>query len=250
MLKGERQQQILTILKEADGFVSVGKLCSTLYASESSIRRDLCRMEQQGLIKRSYGGAEAVTTPSGIPAFDYRYGQNASAKREIAEKAITLIKDGSVIFLDQSSTAFCLATALPNKSSLTVITNNIEIMSLLSKTNINLIASGGQICRANRTCLVGSDAQYIFERTHADLAFFSCKALTPDGTIYDYSREEVTTRDSILRNSEKTVFLCDSAKFTRSAPYKQCSLSEVDYLISEGDSALPFGAKFPKLTVL
>jgi DeoR/GlpR family transcriptional regulator of sugar metabolism len=250
MLKGERQQQILTILKEADGFVSVGQLCETLYASESSIRRDLCRMEQQGLVKRTYGGAEAVTNPSGIPAFDYRYGQNAAAKREIAEKAVTLIKDGSVIFLDQSSTAFCLAAVLPNKSSLTVITNNIEIMCLLSKSNINVIASGGQICRANRTCLVGADAQQIFEATHADIAFFSCKALTADGTIYDYSREEVTTRGSILRNAEKIVFLCDSGKFSRNAPYKQCTLSDVDYLISEGNAAAHFAEKFKGLSVL
>ena len=250
MLKGERQQQILTILKEADGFVSVGKLCETLYASESSIRRDLCRMEQQGLVKRTYGGAEAVTNPSGIPAFDYRYGQNAAAKREIAEKAAALVKDGSVIFLDQSSTAFCLAAALPNKSSLTVITNNVEIMCLLSKSNINVIASGGQLCRANRTCLVGADAQAIFEQSRADLAFFSCKALSPDGIIFDYSREEVTTRNSILRNAEKTVFLCDSGKFSRRAPYRQCTLAEVDYLISEGDSAAPFAAAFKNLTVL
>lgn len=250
MLKGERQQQILAILKEADGFVSVGRLCETLYASESSIRRDLCRMEQQGLVKRTYGGAEAVTNPSGIPAFDYRYGQNAAAKKEIAEKAVSIIKDGSVIFLDQSSTAFCLAAVLPNKSSLTVITNNIEIMCLLSKSNITVIASGGQLCRANRTCLVGADAQQIFEETHADLAFFSCKALSPEGVIYDYSREEVTTRNSILKNAQKTVFLCDSGKFSRSAPYKQCTLSDIDYLISEGDMATPFGEKFKNLTVL
>ena len=250
MLKGEREQEIMNIMKEAGGYVTVKSLCDALYASESSIRRDLASMEKKGVIKRSYGGAELITNFSHITAFNQRYNQNASAKREIAEKAAALIEEDDIVFLDQSSTAFCLASLLPNKSSLTVITNNVEIMHLLSDSNISVISSGGHLSRENRCCLLGRDAEYIFEHTHADIAFFSCKSLSDDGVISDFSREEVVTRRAIIENAEKKVFLCDSKKFGTQAAYKQCSLDSIDYLVSDGKTAHIFKDKFPKLKTL
>ena len=69
MLHREREQQIMSILKTAGGFVSVKQLCDALFASESSIRRDLKTLEQQGLLKRSYGGAVPATGFSNIVTF-------------------------------------------------------------------------------------------------------------------------------------------------------------------------------------
>ena len=60
MLNQERQAQIIEILQKAKGFVTVKALCDTLYASESSIRRDLKALESGGLVKRSYGGAKFI----------------------------------------------------------------------------------------------------------------------------------------------------------------------------------------------
>ena len=70
MIKSEREQEILNIMKSSGGVATVKKLCELLYASESSIRRDLTRMEQGGIIKRSYGGAEIVRNYSGAISFD------------------------------------------------------------------------------------------------------------------------------------------------------------------------------------
>lgn len=105
MLNKEREQEILSILKLTSGFVSVKYLCDTLFASESSIRRDLKALEERGLVKRSYGGASLVTNFSNIVTFNHRTRQNTTAKRQIAQKAASLINDGSILFLDQSSTA-------------------------------------------------------------------------------------------------------------------------------------------------
>ena len=108
----ERELEILNILKKADGFVSTAQLCRTLFASESSIRRDLKDLEQQGLLKRSYGGATPATGFSNIVTFSHRTHQNTEAKVQIAKKAAELIHDGAIVFLDQSSTAFYLANEL------------------------------------------------------------------------------------------------------------------------------------------
>jgi len=126
----EREQEILNILKSSNGFVPTKQLCDTLFASESSIRRDLKSLEKRGLVKRSYGGASLENNFSNIVTFNNRTKQNADAKREIAKKASSLIKEGQIVFLDQSSTAFYLANELVDRTSITVVTNNIETMML------------------------------------------------------------------------------------------------------------------------
>ena len=240
MLKSEREREILGFLKEHDGFATVKELCEKLYASESSIRRDLSTLESRRVIRRTHGGAELVTNVSAGISFNQRAHHNINAKKAIAKKAAALIKDGDILFLDQSSSAFYLANEIFSNNSLTVVTNNIEIISLLSGSGIKTISSGGMLSTDNRTCLVGSDANYIFENIRADLVFFSAKSLAHDGTISDCAREEVVVRTAMLKNAAKKVFLCDSEKFGTRSAYKQCNLSDIDCLVSESDKAPEF----------
>lgn len=250
MLNREREQEILSILKTTNGFVTVRQLCESLFASESSIRRDLKALETRGLVKRSYGGAVLESNYSNIVTFNHRTRQNISAKREIAKKAAGLIKDGDIVFLDQSSTAFYLAGELIDRSSLTVVTNNIEITMLLANSKIRLISSGGFLSNENRNCLIGGDAQRTFENIYADVAFFSVKAVSENGVVTDCSREEVVVRDAMLKNAAKKVLLCDSSKFNCRAPFKQCKLEDVDILISEDDRAQCFAAYAGRVKLL
>ena len=250
MLNKEREQEIISILKTTNGFVTVKQLCDTLFASESSIRRDLKALEGRGLIKRNYGGASLMINHSNIVTFNHRTRQNIAAKREIAKKASVLIKDGNIIFLDQSSTAFYLANELINRNSLTVVTNNIEIMMLLSNSEIRLISSGGSLSGENRNCLIGGDAQRTFENVFADIMFFSVKAISDDGLVTDCSREEIIVRETMLKNADKKVLLCDSSKFSVRAPFKQCELGDVDYLISEETCAQHFSKYQGKIELL
>ena len=233
MYNKEREQEILSILKTANGFVSVAQLCEALFASESSIRRDLKALEQKGLVKRSYGGATPTSNYSNIVTFNHRTRQNSEAKREIAKKAARTVQDGDVIFLDQSSTAFYLAAELVGRSSLTVVTNNIEIMMLLSNSAVRVISSGGALSNENRNCLVGGDAVKTFRDIFADTVFFSVKAVDDDGLVTDCSREEIDVRNAMLKNASKKVLLCDSSKFGIRSRFKQCELTDIDYLISE-----------------
>ncbi len=240
MLNKERELQIINILKTTNGFVTVRQLCDMLFASESSIRRDLKALEKRGLVKRSYGGASSAVSFSNIVTFNNRTRQNVNAKKEIAQKAVSLINDGDTVFLDQSSTAFYLAEEIMSKRSVTVVTNNIEIMMLLSNSGISLISSGGRLSEQNRNCLIGRDAQITFENMFADIAFFSVKSVSDDGTVTDCSREEVVVRNAMLKNARKKVLLCDSSKYGGLATYKQCEMSDIDYLISEGSTSQIF----------
>ena len=133
---------------------------------------------------------------------------------------------------------------------MTVITNNIEILYLLSNSGIKVVSSGGFLSSENRSCLIGPDAHSIFENTYGDIAFFSTKSLSDDGIISDCSREEVALRNSMLKNSAKKIFLCDSEKFGTRSAYKQCTLSDIDYLVSENENAKKFYAHSSSLKIL
>lgn len=231
MLRYERTEEILNLLREKS-HMTVAELCELLYTSESSIRRDLIRLEEKGLVSRHYGGVELKRGSSIIP-FSARTHHNSAAKKSIAQKAARLVKKGDIVFLDQSSSAFYVAAELAAVSGITVVTNNTEILSLLSSSGLEVFASGGFLSPDNRNCLMGEDAHGIFRSMRADLVFFSAKALTEEGDICDCNRSETCIRQTMLDHARKKVFLCDSEKLFKTAGYLQCSLDDVDVTVCE-----------------
>ena len=232
MYQNERQGEIRKIL-EREGYASVQQLSQWLYASPSSIRRDLAALERQGVVRRSYGGAEPVKNSTQILPFSTRAHYNIPAKKTMARKAAQLVPEGAVVFLDQSSSAFFVACELQGRADLTVVSNNVEILSLLSRTKLEVISSGGQLSRSNRNCLVGSDAQRTFSQIRADILFFATKALSAEGVISDCDREEVCLRQVMMDNAAQKIYLCAGEKFGHNAAFRQCSLEDVDRMITE-----------------
>lgn len=235
MYKNEREREILNLLTE-HGYMSVKQLSELLFTSESSIRRDLTSMEVKGLVRRTYGGVEMTVENSRIVPFSTRIHHNIAQKKAMAKKAMTYIEDGQILFLDQSSSALFVANELMDKKKVTIITNNIEILASLSQSDLKVYSSGGYLSHTNRNCLLGEDAHEIFSKTHADVCFFAAKALSPEGDIYDFTREEIHIRSTMLENATTRIFLCDSEKFDKYAGYKQCSLRDIDGMICEKNS--------------
>ncbi|MBQ5910697.1 MAG: DeoR/GlpR transcriptional regulator [Clostridia bacterium] len=248
MLRYERSEEILNLLREKQQ-MTVSELCKILFTSESSIRRDLARLEEKGLVKRHYGGVELLRTTSIIP-FSARSHHNIEAKQKIAAKAAELVNTGDIVFLDQSSSALFLAAELEQKSGITIVTNNTEILSLLSASRLDVFSSGGILSTDNRNCLMGEDAHAIFNKMRADLVFFSAKALSQEGKIYDCNRSEVCIRQTMLDNAEKKVFLCDSEKIGNSAGFLQCDLTDVDFIVSEKSVPGRYTTDFKNLKVI
>ncbi len=240
MQKSERQSEIYAFLAEK-GYASVEEISQAVYTSSSSVRRDLDDMEKRHLVKRGWGGAEIIRSRTNVSSFSTRAHKRSVEKEIIAEKAVKLIHDGDIVFLDQSSTAFFLAQRLAEFKNLTVVTNNLEILILLSETDIVLHSSGGTVSRKNPNCLIGYPAQKTFEGIFADIAFFSTHSLSDEGVLSDCTEEEIHVRNSMLKNSVKKVFLCDSSKFGTRSSFIQCTISDVDEIIS--DTELPESLK-------
>ena len=249
MLRNERQNLIYSILTR-EGSAKACELAAELYTSESSIRRDLVKMESAGIVKRSCGRAYPVGTTNGVVPFSSRSYSAADEKRAIAKKAITLIKEGDVIFLDQSSTSYFLAVELMSFGHVTVLTNNIEILSLLSHTDKTVYCSGGSVSPKNKNCLIGNGASASFSSLYADLAFFSANAISNEGVITDCTEEEIFVRRAMLASAKRRVFLCDSSKVNRVSVWRQCTLSDIDIAVTDGCAFDKFKSSFTNLKVL
>lgn len=235
-MKTMRDKEILDIL-EIQQYATVDELTATLCVSPSTIRRTLEALQQKGLVTRTHGGVKINSDNNFSPNFTLRIHQNTFEKKKIALSAIKLIKNGDVIFLDGSTSAFFIAEYLKEFKNIRVITNGIDTLSLLSKNNILAYSTGGQVSLENPSVLVGQYAEDIICHFHADIAFFSAHTMDNQGEIYDCYEYENFLRRAMIKNAKTNVFLCDSTKIGKTSPYHLCSIKEVDYVAS--NSPLP-----------
>lgn len=249
MLKSERQELILEILQE-NKYTTTAELAKKTFSSYSSVRRDLEALENAGLVNRSYGRAELSNHNSTLVAYPIRINKNSGQKSIIAKKAAALIREGDTIFIDPSSSCSFFAKELLNLKGITIITNNIEVLSLMTQSGINVMCSGGIQTAPNRYALVGPIAERTFGNVHADWCVFSARSLTPDGKIYDVHYNETELRKIMLGNADKKMFLCDSSKMNTISSYYQCSLSDIDYMVCDSKEAKNYQQKYHDLKIL
>ena len=214
--------------------VTVKELAEQLYTSEPSIRRDLTSLEKQNLLRRVHGGAvllENTLSELKIP-FAIRELEQSDAKVIMAKKAINLVSDNDVIFLDASSSAYALIPFLATKKNLTVITSGIKTISKLAEYNINSISTGGRLINSCLS-LVGEEAYNIINTFNAEIVFFSCRGLSYDGKLTDISDNEDNTRKKMMQNSKKSYLLCASDKFGKIYSHNLCNISDITGIITE-----------------
>ena len=228
-----REQQILEILLK-EKKVSVEQLAKTLFISEPSVRRDLQSLEKQNLIKRIHGGAileETALSKNRIP-FLLREYEQSSQKAIIAEKAIDLIRDNDVVFLDASTSCYYLIPFLASKRNLTVITNGAKALTKLAEYGINTISTGGNLVNSC-LALVGDEAYKTIEKYNADIALFSCRGLSDSGYLTDISPEENNVRKKMIEHSKRSYLLCTRDKFGKSYFHNLCHKDDITGIIHE-----------------
>ncbi len=124
MLSYDRQQAVLEYIKEHHS-ATVAEMSKCFYISETSIRRDLSRLERAGLIRKTYGGAVIVDGSNEVLALEARQQVETEAKVLIAKKAASLVTNGQIIFLDSSSTAMSLVPYLSRLQNLSIFTTSL-----------------------------------------------------------------------------------------------------------------------------
>jgi Transcriptional regulators of sugar metabolism len=148
MLPEERKEQIIIMLNR-DGNVTVKNLSEQFNVTEDCIRKDLTWLQNAGKLKKTYGGAMPVRANTHMLEVKKRKNINLEAKKKIAKKAVEIIKDNDMIFLDISTSSIEIAKLLVNSNKkITIVTNMLEIIRELSTSaDIKLICIGGQLNR-------------------------------------------------------------------------------------------------------
>lgn len=236
MKTNEREQQIISLLRER-GFISVQELSTLLFASPSSIRRDLTRLEALGVVRRNYGGVVAAGGNPTAPPVAIRSEVNKTAKRAIAKKASILLRDDLSVLLDDSTTAAAMVEFLAPFKGISLFTNNLETAAAATERGICTYLLGGALPSDSATVTVGRFALDMLRTIHVDLCFFSTSALSKSGDLFDSTEAHNLLRREMLSRASKTVLLCDSSKFLRTSLYFSVNIKDVDYICS--DAPLP-----------
>jgi len=233
MIAEERRKQIAEMLRELKS-VKVSALSEQFGVSEETIRRDLARLDEDGIAIKSYGGAVLNETGGIDLPFNVRTTHNIEGKMKIAELAAGLVRDGEHIVLDASSTAVYIAKALKaQRQNLTVITNSIEILIELSdRRDWNVISTGGRV-REEYFALMGPrTAESLFAYTSEKL-LFSCKGIDMDRGIMEGSEDVVETKKAMMYSASMRILAADASKFGRSGFARVGPLKDLDMIITD-----------------
>lgn len=228
MSKYSRNEEILALIN-SKGSVSVAELSEKAYASPSTIRRELERLEKQGLIRRYHGGAESVLSIRPTRIIRNQYNQNE--KKLIAERAAAIVRPDSCIFIDASTTLQYMIPYLSSVKNLTVYTNGADTAIRLAETRVRVVCTGGELLPESMA-YVGAQAIDTVRKVYFDAVFFSSAGF--DGSVVsDWSEAETVLRRTVIEQSAKSVFLADSTKRGKRFTYIVCNISELDDVICE-----------------
>ena len=248
MLALERRNLILEKL-QAEKRVVVSELSQLYDVSEETIRRDLDKLEKEGLAIKSYGGAVINEDVSIDLPFNVRKNQNVTGKQKMAELAASLVKDGDHIFLDASTTAVFVAKALKEKERLTVITNSMEIiLELADVSGWNIISTGG-VMKEGYLAFLGSKTDESIRSYYVDKVIFSCKALDLEWGIMESQEAFGSTKRAMIGSGRKKILVVDSSKFDQTAFSVAGSMKEVDIIVTDKEPTERWKKHFEKFNV-
>ncbi|MCD5002118.1 DeoR/GlpR transcriptional regulator [Enterococcus saccharolyticus] len=242
-----RKEQILTILKEKKS-VRILDLSKKLRVSRETVRKDITEMEEEGLLKKTYGGAvldEANTETD----YERRRVENEEQKSLIADRAYHFIEPGDTIYLDYGTSSYALAKKLIDFEDLTVVTNSIPIVNLLIHSpGIQLIILGGNV-RKNEDSLFGTFGLNNAKEIFVDLGFFGCAGIDIKSGVTNYHMGEIEISKVMLHHSKTVILLADETKFGKSALYKTSNLDELDIVITTDVKDLEVEEEFLKYNI-
>jgi DeoR family transcriptional regulator of aga operon len=206
----ERQQDLSRLI-ERMGRLSIAQICEQFNISETTARRDLETLSEQGLVQRVHGGAILVRQATPEEPILRRSHEQEEEKERIGRATAALVQDGETVFLGSGTTVLQVAQNLVTRN-ITVITNSLPIINLMSeKDNISLIALGGML-RDSELSFIGHITEQALDEVRADKVIIGIRAISLDqGLTNEYLPETLTDR-AILNTGRVTIIIADHTK--------------------------------------
>lgn len=231
MLAAERQARIAHQISHQRS-VTVSELSQQFAVSDMTIRRDLQRLEDEGLLVRTYGGAVAHL-PEQDAAFGVREQSQPEEKEAIARVAASLVNPGDTVILDAGTTTARVARHLHARTGLTVITTSLHVLRELGADDqITLIAAGGTVRQATLS-FVGSWAEEMLSQFHADTLFLAATAIDLERGLFNSNVFEIGVKQQMIRSARRVILVADHTKFGRQSTAKIADLADVHCVIAD-----------------
>jgi Transcriptional regulators of sugar metabolism len=235
----ERKSEIINIL-ENSGRVDVSILADKFGTSKETIRRDLRELEDDGVIRRTHGGAVLSQPIETVPPTEeypitIRGIQRFNEKNDICKRAAAFIEDGDTIFIDNSSTTMYLTKYIAPELHVTIITNSIKVLveySVAPNPHHVLICLGG-IFNSSNLSLYGSSSLKSAEIYYPNKAFLSCAGISRQNILADSSIYEIDTKRMMIERAPEVFMLADYTKIQKNSQIFLCKMSDVNYLITD-----------------
>jgi DeoR/GlpR family transcriptional regulator of sugar metabolism len=244
MFAPERRNLIMERLNKHKRVI-IKELSKEIKVSEATLRTDLAKMEEGGLLLRTHGGAiPADTNTESETSFSMRERKNKNEKYAIAKKALELITNGQCIILDASSTALELAHILKDiQIQLTVVTSSINTaLELNDHPDITVILLGG-IVKRNSLAMEGSLGVDLLKKINIDIMFTSSNGFSIESGLTDFSVYEVELKREMVKASERVVALFDHTKVNKNSIASFASIDQIDTIITDANLEIDYVRK-------
>lgn len=247
-MKGHsRLDQIMDYLK-SHNLVTVEQLVAAIAASPATIRRDLIKLDREGVISRSHGGVTLNRFIPSQPTTVEKMQRHLPEKQAIARAAASLVKSGDALVLDAGTTMLELARQLTHLP-LRVITADLHIALFLSEfKQIEVTIIGGRIDDSSQSC-IGEHGRRLLRNIYPDIAFVSCNSWSTEKGVTAPTEEKAGLKQDLLANARRRVLLADSSKYGswslfQAAPLEQLTDIITDTLLSPESEATLSGQSF------
>jgi DeoR family transcriptional regulator, fructose operon transcriptional repressor len=228
MLAEQRRNRLLELVRTRR-FASLPELVEQLGASESTIRRDLSQLEEQGSARRIHGGVLYTGSSPKLPHFDAQQPAEWEKKKAIANAAVKLIDDGDTILVDGGSTTYEVARLLVGRP-LHVVTTSLPVANLFaSDSNSDLVLIGGNICSRSGVAR-GPYADQMLSMVRVRKAILSVAGIHDDGFFND-DLLLVETERAMMRAANEVIVVADSTKFGHQSLTHLCPLTAVNHVV-------------------
>lgn len=233
-----RRQQILDIVRES-GLVTVDELIGRFAVTPQTIRKDLNRLCEERLLMRTHGGARLASSVENM-SYEARRMLALEQKQAIGRAAAALIPDNASLFVNIGTTNEAVAQALLRHTRLMVITNNINVASLMRPYPQNkVIIASGEV-RSSDGGIIGESAVDFINQFKVDFAVVSASAIDSDGALLDYDYREVKVTQAIMSNARHVIFVADSTKHERAASVRIGHISQVHTFVTDRCPSIAF----------
>jgi len=232
-MKNFRVEQIIEYLK-IHNLVTVDDLVKVIPVSPATIRRDLIKLDEQGIISRTHGGVSLKSFIATQPTTNEKILRNIKEKQRIAERAADLVKAGDSVVLDAGTTSMALVKNLIHLP-LRIITVDLHIALFLSEfKQIEVIVTGGKVDNSSQST-IGEHGRQLLHSLYPDIAFITCNTWSFEKGVTTPTEEKASLKMDMLANARQKILIADSAKYGAYSLYKACDLRHTTGIITDSN---------------